>query len=130
MGMDYRGTIIGESLEDKSIFDKVKVIGTRVEKVTKRHKTQWLRQWTIYTIEIPEARADALAGVISRSIVREHGHAWYVNFKNDRTHYIIFLEKVFKVDRIGVDGYQKVREYGISLGIPEYQLDFSPEVEV
>ena len=127
--MDYRGTIIEESLGDKSILNKVKIIGTRVEKVTERHKTPWLKQWTICTIEIPEARAGALAEVISQSIAREYGHAWYVDFKNDRTHYIIFLEKVFKVDRKSEDAYRKAVEYGISLGIPKYQLDFSPEVE-
>lgn len=27
------------------------------------------------------------------------------------------------------DQYQKAKEYGVSLGIPEYQVDFSPDIK-
>ena len=127
--MDYKGTIIEESLADKSVLEMVTIIGTSIEVVTERHKTPWLKRWTLDTIEIPEAEAAIIANAISKAIVKEHDHAWYVDFKNDTTHYIIFLEKVFKVDRKNAKEYDEVKKYGIGLGIPEYQLDFSPEVE-
>jgi len=76
---------------------------------------------------VPESRAKSLAGVLSRAIDPKHGGAWYADFKNDNTHYIIFLNKVFKVDRKKGNGYAQVKEYGLKLGIPDYQLDFSPE---
>lgn len=50
---------------------------------------------------------------------------WYTNFKSNSTHYIIFYNKVFKVDRTKKEQYEEVTKYGINLGIPDYQLDFS-----
>jgi hypothetical protein len=38
-------------------------------------------------------------------------------------------DKVFKVNRESKEEYDEVTKYGVSLGIPEYQLDFSPKVE-
>ena len=35
-------------------------------------------------------------------------------------------DKVFKVDRSKPEEYKEVTQYGVSLGIPDYQLDFSP----
>lgn len=39
MHMDYKGIIIEESLEDKSVLDEVKIVDTKVEPITPRHKT-------------------------------------------------------------------------------------------
>ena len=38
-------------------------------------------------------------------------------------------DKVFKVDRSKPEEYKQVTEYGLSLGIPDYQLDFSPHIK-
>lgn len=127
--MDYKGTIIEESLADKSVLEKVTIIGTRIEVVTERHKTPWLKQWTLDTIEVPSAEAAVIANIISKAIDKEHGHAWYADFRNETTHYIIFLEKIFMVDIKNAKEYDEVKKYAIALGIPEYQVDFSPEVE-
>jgi hypothetical protein len=43
--------------------------------------------------------------------------------------FIIFKNKVFKIDRTSKEEYDKAKEYGISLGIPSYQVDFHPEVK-
>ncbi len=40
----FRGTIIEESLEDKSVLSKVKITSTRVEQVVEKHKTPWIKQ--------------------------------------------------------------------------------------
>lgn len=39
---NYQGVIIEESLENKEFLKKVKIISTKVVKVTKKHKTPWL----------------------------------------------------------------------------------------
>jgi hypothetical protein len=52
-------------------------------------------------------------------------HAWYIDYRNDDLHYVIFKDKVFKIDRSQSDQYKEVKRYGISQGIPDYQLDFS-----
>lgn len=126
--MNYTGVIIEESLEDNAVLYDVKIISTKVEKVTEKHKTPWIKQWTLHTVEIPADTVDAVAGKISESLDSEHN--WYADFKNDQFHYIIYRNKVFKIDRKNPTLYKNARDHGISLGIPEYQVDFAPDDEV
>lgn len=124
---NFTGVIIEESLENKDVLQKVKIIKNKVEEVTEEHKTPWIKQWTLHTVEIVENQADEIAEDLSNSLDSEHD--WYADFKNDKFHYIIFRNKVFKVDRSKPEQYQDVTNYGLSLGIPDYQLDFSPDIK-
>lgn len=126
---NYKGVLIEESLENKDILKKVKIISTKVEQVTDEHKTPWLLQWTLCDIEIPETDAQKISEEISKSLDRTHGGSWYADFKNDTYHYIIFHNKVFKVNRNKKDQYDDVVKFGLSLGIPDHQLDFSPHIK-
>jgi hypothetical protein len=123
---NYKGVVIEESLENKDVFRKVKILSTKVVKVVEKHKTPWLSQWTLHDVEIAEAAA--IAEKISKSLDRNHGGSWYADFKNDTHHYIIFCDKIFYIDRKSKKQYDEAKSYGISLGIPEYQVDFHPEV--
>ena len=124
----YQGVIIEESLENKEVLKKVKIISTKVEKVTNEHKTPWISRWTLYTVEIPETETSAIADEISKSL--DSGHPWYADFKNETYHYIIFRNRVFYIDRKSKEQYDEAKRYGISLGIPEYQVDFAPDDKV
>jgi len=126
--MNYRGIIIEESLENKDILKKVKILKTKVEKVTGEHQTPYLEQWTLHTVEIPENQVEEITKEISKSLDSAHGD-WYADFKNNSYHYIIFSNRVFKVDRSRKEQYNEVTKYGVSLGIPDYQLDFSPDIK-
>jgi len=119
--MDYKGVIIEESLSDKSVLGKVKIIEIKVEPITPEHKTSWLKQWTLHTVEIPEEKSDEIAMDISKSLDNEHT-SWYADYKNEKYHYIIYSGKVFKVDLQNPVLYKTAKEYGLSIGIPEYQL--------
>ena len=123
----YKGTIIEESLENKAVLQKVNILKTKVEKVVEKHQTPWLKQWTLHIVEIPENQADFIAQELSQSLDSEHN--WYADFKNNDFHYIIFRNKVFKVDRSNKEQYNDVSKYGVSLGIPDYQLTFSPDIK-
>ena len=123
----FKGVIIEESLENKDILKKVKIIKTKVEKITEEHKTPWLKQWTLHTVEILKNKAKEIAEEISKSL--DSKHSWYADFKDDTHHYIIFRNKVFFIDVKSKEQYDKAKQYGISLGIPEYQVDFHPEVK-
>lgn len=125
--MSYQGVIIEESLEHKDILKDVKILSTNVENVTEQHKTPWIKQWTLHTIEISENQAADVAEKMSKALDSEH--AWYTDFKNDSFHYIIFRDKFFKVDRNKKEQYDDVITFGLSLGIPDYQLDFSPHLK-
>jgi hypothetical protein len=124
---NFNGVIIEESLENKDVLGKVKILKTDVSQVKEKHKTPWIKQWTLHTVEIFENQADNIAEEISMSLDSEHN--WYADFKNMDFHYIIFRNKVFKVDRAKSEQYDDVTKYGVSLGIPDYQLDFSPHIK-
>lgn len=125
--MNYTGVIIEESLENGDILKEIKVTKTELEAVTEKHQTPWIKQWTLHTVEIPENQADEVAEKISQAL--DGKHSWYADFKNDLFHYVIFRGKFFKVDRSKKEQYDDVTKFGVSLGIPNYQLDFSPHIE-
>jgi len=125
--MNYKGVIIEESLEDKDILKDVVILETKIESVTKEHKTPWIKQWTLHTVEVIENRAGEIVEKISQALDSEHN--WYADFKNNEFHYIIFRNKVFKIDRSRPEEYKKAVDYGVSLGIPDYQLDFTPDIK-
>jgi hypothetical protein len=126
---NFVGVIIGESLENKSVLKKVKILSTKIENVTKEHQTPWLSQWTLHTVEIPDGKAKEIAEEISGSLDRNHGGSWYADFKNKTYHYIIFRDKIFLIDRTSMEQYEEAKQYGLSLGIPEYQVDFHPGIK-
>ncbi|HLC59183.1 MAG TPA: hypothetical protein VJH34_01520 [archaeon] len=126
--MNFHGDIIEESLEDKSVLKDVKVLKTRVSTVTSQYKTPWLKHWTLHTVEVPEDKVESVAKKLSVCIDDNHKSSWYIDFKNDRLHYIIFRNKVFKVNLSKKDPYGDAIKYGISLGIPDSQLDFDSGV--
>src|SRR3989338_2439900 len=111
--MNYQGVIIEESLENKDILKDVKISDTKVEEVVEEHKTPWIKQWTLHTVEIPENEAGNVAKKISKALDSEHN--WYADFKNDSHHYIIFRDKVFYIDRKSKEQYDEAKRYGISL---------------
>lgn len=126
---NFTGIIIAESLSNKSILDEIKITGTEVEPVTDRHQTPWIKQWTMHSVLIDAGQAGEVAEKISRALDREHD--WYADFKNDKEHYIIYRDKVFHItDRSDKLQYDEATKYGISVGIPDYQVDFSGDVTV
>lgn len=124
---NFIGVIIGESLENKDVLKKVKILKIKIEKVLKKHKTPWIKQWTLYTVEIPENETKKIAEELSGSLDSEHN--WYADFKNSTRHFIIFRNKIFYIDRRSRKQYNQAKQYGVALGIPEYQVDFHPKVK-
>lgn len=124
----YTGVIIEESLGQIDVLKNVVIVDTKVEQVTKEHKTPWLKQWTLHTIKIPEGMADEIAEKLSADLEEEHN--WYADYKNDQYHYIIYRGKVFKVNLKNPVLYKDAKQYGISIGIPEYQVDFAPKDKI
>ena len=125
---DYKGTIIEESLDNKDVLKKVQILSTKVESITDKHRTPWLKQWTLHFALIKENEAENVALEISKSFDKEHT-SWYADYRNKTHHYIIFPNKIFYIKRDNVDQYNQAKQYGLSLGIPEYQVDFHPDVK-
>ena len=123
------GDIIEESLADRSVLSEVTILQTRVEPTTEYHRTPWLERWTIHRVAVPEERAAEVAERFSEALDAEHAHAWYADFKNEDIHYVAFTGKVFRVPRHSEGRYAEVVEYGVRLGMPRYQCDFSPTIK-
>ena len=125
---NFTGVIIEEGLTDKGVLDEVKIISTKIELVTEKHNTPHLKQWTLHSVEIEFKNADLIAKKLSKALAgKGNSGYWYADYKNDDLVYIIFLNKVFKIKRDDLAGFEEARKYGISLGIPEYQVNFSSE---
>ena len=116
------------AVRDRRVLQSLRVLDTRIEAVTEQHKTPWVSQWTLHTVEIPDEAAAVLAEQLSQALEATQAGSWYADFKNQTTHYIIFRNRVFRIDRHSPQAYEVPRQYGMALGIPEYQLDFSPNV--
>lgn len=124
----FTGIIIEESLQDPSILSQVVITKTESEPITEGHKTPWIAQWTMHSIEVSEKAIERVAKIISENIDPDHKNSWYADLKSETTHYIIFRDKVIKVDRSKKSEYDAATAYGVTIGIPEYQLDFSPYI--
>ena len=119
---NFHGTIIEESLVNKDILKKLKIISTLVERETDRDQTPWLAQWTLHKVEIPASEAPVVAHALSQNLDRAHDGSWYADFKNNTQHYVIYYDKVFCLDRTSQAQYEAARAYGRVLGVPEHQL--------
>ncbi|TAK04756.1 hypothetical protein EPO33_02040 [Patescibacteria group bacterium] len=124
----YKGIIIEESLREPSVLNDVDILETNIEQVTDSHQTPWLKQWTLHTVEIAEDKAEKVVQKLSTSLISDPS-SWYADFKNPTTHVIIFPGRIFRINRSKPEEYDLVKAYGMSLGIPEHQVDFSPEIE-
>ncbi|MFH1178202.1 MAG: hypothetical protein V1711_00540 [bacterium] len=127
--MNFKGVIIEESLSDTSVLNDVEILSTKVEPVTDEHKTPWIKQWTLHDVEVSEERAVEVAEKISGAL--NHEHDWYADYKTNTEHYIIYSGKIFHItDRSSKKQYDEAKKYGISIGIPAYQVNFSLETQI
>jgi hypothetical protein len=122
--MSYRGVVIAESLADPTVLADLVVQKTKVVPVTEWHRTPWLTQWTLHTVEVPDERADAVAERLRHAIDTAHATHWYADFRSATTHYVIFHDRIFCVQRGDPSAYEAAKAHGRTLGIPERQLDF------
>jgi len=120
--MDYKGVIIEESLIDSSIIKELTILQTEVAKTTARESNPWLDKWTLQTVQIPQDKIEIYLERLSKLIDTEHCSDWYCDFRNDKFHYVVFSNKAFKLNRKSKQDYLEMRNYAISIGLPEHQL--------
>jgi hypothetical protein len=113
--MDYRGIIIGESLEDNKILDKLRVIKTEITDEPKPED-----RWRLYHVNISEKEIDKLMKIIKQG--------WYAHFWLGSSIIAIFRNKKFQFDYNNKSTWKPAVDYGLSLGIPKEQLDFVIEI--
>lgn len=119
---DYSGVIIEESLTSKNILNALTILDTKTEEVTEKHQTPWLTQWRLHTVCIDPNIVFEVASELSHALEAEH--PWYADFNNEERYFVIYKNKIFSWEKGDTVTPQKAQEYGISLGIPEYQVNF------
>lgn len=112
--MVWRGVIIKESLENNSLLDLVKIVGTKKEKLEEKNKIM-----IFYRIEIDDNKKDEFVQRAIKSIKQ----SFYLHIVKEKVMYVIFKDKMFKFSR-GYPELETARNYGKSVGIPKEQMPF------
>ncbi len=119
---NFKGVVIKESLGNTEILKRIKILSTKIEQVTPSHKTPWLKQWTLHTVEIPSESMDRISDELKNSLEKKHN--WFMHFWKEGLLVVIFKDKIFKLPKDDKEAWRPAIEHGISLGIPKYQLNF------
>jgi hypothetical protein len=103
-----RGTIIENSLRDKSILEQLTITRTWFE-----------GDWVLHDVETNEEQVLLIQNFLNDG-------PWCVHFweqGNDEV-IVVFKDKIFRIAYSNKDSWKEAIAYGRSLGIPEKQLDF------
>jgi hypothetical protein len=102
------GTIVENSLEDKSILD-----------IVHKEKTWTSSRWTLHNISTSEEVVRSIGKYLASG-------PWYIHFwkpENDEI-LVIFKHKTFTISHSDTSTWEDAIQYGMSIGIPKEQLDF------
>ncbi len=109
----YKGTIVKESLEDENILKDFVVIEETVTDDVNPND-----QWHMFKVEADTEQLGKLSKVIKTE-------RWYAHFWDDDGNIIVvYRDKVFSFHKDDEVGRKEAIDYGLSVDIPEEQLDF------
>ena len=116
-----KGLLLEESLEDPGVLDLLRITRTETWQASNSAAFQ-PDTWTALSFEADERQAGALAAELSRSL---KPLGWYINASTATDVYVIFPNKVFKYRKGDRVRREEAKRYGLTVGIPESQLDWS-----
>ena len=118
------GILIGESLR---VDRPLEGISLTVNKISRSHagdiEAGQPMTWTFIHFEAPEDEADTLAAALS-DCLDPHG-GWYSDFRTEGETFVVFADRVFRYPRGDQKRRDEVEAYGLSVGVPDSQLDWS-----
>ncbi len=115
MIIEYKGTIVEESLEDNRILNYIDIIDFRISK--DENPADRLH---LYTVKVTKDDIDKVSRYIKSG-------KWYMHFWNGNNIIAVFKDKVFEFKHDQKETWKDACDYGRSLGIPGEQLDFAIE---
>ena len=103
-----KGTIIENSLEDKSLLKEVKIIRTWKDEA-----------WILHDVLVDEEKVSEIGKYLSDG-------PWYIHLwtPGEDDFIILFKDKLFRVKHSDPSSFTAAIAYGESIGIPKEQLDF------
>lgn len=117
--MNYRGVIIKESLEDKSILKGVKILSKKIANPGERVG------WHMLKVEIPAKEILDFTTRLTKALKRYE--PWYAHFYHEDPELdrmiVVFADKKFLTSK---DNPERAVKYGLEIGILREQLDFKP----
>jgi hypothetical protein len=115
------GLLIKESLADTSALALVHITKTELWQASNTAEYQPVL-WTALSFEAGDHQADTIAEKLSEALKPQ---GWYINASTVAHVYVIFPNKVFKYHKGDSIQRAEAKQYGRSIAIPEYQLDWS-----
>jgi len=112
--MVWKGVILEESLEDKSILKLVKIIKTDVSKLGGEDRVM-----TFHYFELDDKDKDRF---VNRGI-KAIKQSFYMHIVKEGVMYVIYKSHMFKFSK-GFPELETAREYGLSIGIIKKQMPF------
>jgi len=113
--MVWKGVIIEESLEDKSLLKLARIVGTSSSTLEAEEEKGSLH---FHKIEVDDAKKAEFVDKAKRSIK----NSWYIHICRGETMVVIFKGKSFEFSSGQKDKLEQARSYGLSIGILEEQL--------
>lgn len=111
MGREYTGTIVEESLEDNRILNDFEIMKIRISEEENPED-----RWHLYTVKITQEEVSKLS--------QQMKSGWYAHFWRSKDVIAVFKDRIFAFNYDNKSSWKEVVEYGLSVGIPEKQLDF------
>lgn len=110
---NYHGIIVDASQNDKSIFNKFKILGK---------KKSSSEEWILYRIEVKPKELKKIIKLLQQNMLNKK---FYFHFYRDKELFVIFKNKIFKITP-SKSTWDDAIKYGKSIKIPSKQLDFFP----
>jgi hypothetical protein len=119
-----KGTLLAESLRTGA---ELRVAGLNLTRLSRQDFSASALPtqppvWTVVGFEGDDDVADRLAQSLSESLLA--GSGWYADFKTSQEQVVVFAGRIFRYQRGDRAGRAEAVAYGISVGVPEGQLDW------
>ena len=118
----WKGVIIEESLEDKSLLSLVKIISSRQTTLENESERGVL---TFHSLELEDSNLDEFIETAQKS----NKDSFYIHICKGNEMIVVFKNKVFRFSSDNSAELNKAREYGISVGVFKEQMPFEKLIE-
>lgn len=115
----WQGVVLEESLEDKSLLDMAKIVGTNVSKLEKENRTM-----TFDKVEVPDFLKEKYIEK-AKEVIKP---SFYTHLCKDGVMTVVFKGKIFTF-KTNDPELVAARKYGKSMGIIPEQMPFEHLVD-